>query len=124
MSRTTTMTVRLGGALSDFVSANVGDDGSHQAHVTGRTRHADIGLGQIGVEVQVQARWPLLNAAQHEMLYGVIANGTQIDGMLDRALHSAHFEGFQEAQNLDVLALARLTHSGFEQSVQGGEDIW
>jgi len=28
MSRTTTMTVRLGGALSDFVSANVGDDGS------------------------------------------------------------------------------------------------
>ena len=26
MSRTTTMTVRLGGVLSDFVSANVGDD--------------------------------------------------------------------------------------------------
>ena len=30
MSRTTTMTVRLGGALSDFVSSNVGDDGSCQ----------------------------------------------------------------------------------------------
>ena len=30
MSRTTTMTVRLGGALSDFVSANVGDDGSYE----------------------------------------------------------------------------------------------
>ena len=29
MSRTTTMTVRLGGALSDFVSANVGEDGSY-----------------------------------------------------------------------------------------------
>ena len=29
MSRTTTMTVRLGGALSEFVSANVGDDGSY-----------------------------------------------------------------------------------------------
>ena len=30
MSRTTTMTVRVGGALSDFVSANVGDDGSYE----------------------------------------------------------------------------------------------
>ncbi len=30
MSRTTTMTVRLGGALSDFVSANVGKDGSYE----------------------------------------------------------------------------------------------
>ncbi|MDE0045330.1 MAG: addiction module antitoxin [bacterium] len=30
MSRSTTMTVRLGGALSDFVSANVGDDGSFE----------------------------------------------------------------------------------------------
>lgn len=30
MSRTTTMTVRLGGTLSDFVSANVGDDGSYE----------------------------------------------------------------------------------------------
>ncbi len=30
MSRTTTMTVRLGGALSDFVAANVGDDGSYE----------------------------------------------------------------------------------------------
>ena len=30
MSRMTTMTVRLGGALSDFVSANVGDGGSYE----------------------------------------------------------------------------------------------
>lgn len=30
MSRTTTITVRLGGALSDFVSANVGDGGSYE----------------------------------------------------------------------------------------------
>ena len=30
MSRTTTMTVRLCGALSEFVSANVGDDGSYE----------------------------------------------------------------------------------------------
>ena len=30
MSRTTTMTVRLGGPLSDFVAANVGDDGSYE----------------------------------------------------------------------------------------------
>ncbi len=30
MPRTTTMTVRLGGTLSDFVSANVGDDGSYE----------------------------------------------------------------------------------------------
>jgi len=30
MSRTTTMTVRLGVALSDFVSANVGEDGSYE----------------------------------------------------------------------------------------------
>lgn len=29
MPRTTTMTVRLSGALSDFVAANVGDEGSY-----------------------------------------------------------------------------------------------
>ena len=30
MSRTTTMTVRIGGALSDYISANVGDEGSYE----------------------------------------------------------------------------------------------
>ena len=30
MSRTTTMTVRIGGTLSDFVAANVGEDGSYE----------------------------------------------------------------------------------------------
>ena len=30
MSRTTTMTVRLSGALSDFVAANVGDNGCYE----------------------------------------------------------------------------------------------
>jgi antitoxin ParD1/3/4 len=30
MSRTTTMTVRLSGALSDFVAANVGENGSYE----------------------------------------------------------------------------------------------
>jgi len=30
MSRTTTMTVRLSGALSDFVTANVGENGSYE----------------------------------------------------------------------------------------------
>ena len=30
MRRTTTMTVRLGGALSEFVSANVGENGSYE----------------------------------------------------------------------------------------------
>ena len=30
MARTTTMTVRLGGALSDFVAANVGEEGSYE----------------------------------------------------------------------------------------------
>jgi antitoxin ParD1/3/4 len=30
MSRPTTMTVRVSGALSDFVAANVGDDGNYE----------------------------------------------------------------------------------------------
>jgi len=30
VSRTTTMTVRLSGALSDFVTANVGENGSYE----------------------------------------------------------------------------------------------
>ena len=30
MSRTTTMTVRVGGTLSDFVAANVGEEGSYE----------------------------------------------------------------------------------------------
>ena len=30
MARTTTMTVRVGGTLGDFVAANVGEDGSYE----------------------------------------------------------------------------------------------
>jgi putative addiction module CopG family antidote len=30
MARTTTMTVRISGALSDFVAANVGEDGAYE----------------------------------------------------------------------------------------------
>lgn len=30
MSRSTTMTVRLSGALSDFVAANIGENGSYE----------------------------------------------------------------------------------------------
>lgn len=30
MSRTTTLTVRVGGSLSDFVAANVGENGSYE----------------------------------------------------------------------------------------------
>lgn len=30
MSKTTTMTVRVSGALSDFVAANTGDDGAYE----------------------------------------------------------------------------------------------
>lgn len=30
MSRTTTMTVRISGTLSDFVAANVGEDGAYE----------------------------------------------------------------------------------------------
>jgi len=30
MSRTTTMTVRIGGALSDFISANIGGEGAYE----------------------------------------------------------------------------------------------
>jgi putative addiction module CopG family antidote len=30
MPRTTTLTVRLGGGLSDFVASNVGEDGSYE----------------------------------------------------------------------------------------------
>lgn len=30
MSRTTTLTVRISGTLSDFVAANVGEDGSYE----------------------------------------------------------------------------------------------
>lgn len=30
MSRTTTMTVRIGGALSDFVAENVGENGAYE----------------------------------------------------------------------------------------------
>ncbi len=30
MPRTTTMTVRIGGVLSDFVAENIGDDGSYE----------------------------------------------------------------------------------------------
>lgn len=38
MSRTTTMTVRVSGALSDFVAANTGDDGAYE-NVSEYVRH-------------------------------------------------------------------------------------
>jgi|TARA_B110000263_G_C14848826_1_gene303189 hypothetical protein len=57
------------------------------------------------------------------MFYGVVANGTHINGLLDCALHNAHLERLQKAQDLDVFSLSWLAHSGLKQPVQRGEDI-
>jgi len=45
----------------------------------------------------------------------------QAEGLPDGAVDMAHLEGFQQAQNLDVFALARFTHAGFQQTPQGLE---
>ena len=49
MPRTTTVTVRLNGALSDFVSANVGENGAY-ANVNEYIR----GLGPVNTSVRPQ----------------------------------------------------------------------
>lgn len=44
--------------------------------------------------------------------------------MPDSAMNMLHLEGFQQAQDLQIFALTRFTHSGFEQMVKGCKRIW
>ena len=77
--------------------------------------------GQIGIDIQIKPRRALLDPTKHEMLDRIVPDGPVAESVFDGAMDMDHLEGLQQAQNLDVLALALLSHPRFQQPVQGGE---
>ena len=57
------------------------------------------------------------------MFYGVVANGTHINGLLDCVLYNAYLKKIQKAQDLNVFPLSWLAHAGVKQTVQCGKNI-
>ena len=55
------------------------------------------------------------------MFDSIVADGAQVERLPDGAVDVTHLEGFKKAQDLDILALARLTHPRLQQPVQGRE---
>ncbi len=62
-----------------------------------------MGARQVGIDVEVELRWPLLDLAKNEMLDGIEADRPQLQGLLHGGMEIVDAEGLEQAQNLDVL---------------------
>ena len=61
------------------------------------------------------------DAAQHQVLHGIEADCSTRDGVPYRGRDLIGAEHLHQPQNLDELALALLTHPGFQETPQRGE---
>jgi len=87
-----------------------------------------MGLGQVGIDIQIETRRPALDPAQQQVLDRIEADRPQPEGLADGGLDLAEREALQETQDLDVLALAGGTvipgaHTGLQETPQGGEGL-
>jgi len=80
-----------------------------------------MGLRQIRVDRHVEARRSPLDAAKHQVLYGIEADCSARDGVAYRGCDLIGAEYLHQPQNLHELAFALLTHSGFQKTPQRGE---
>ena len=62
-----------------------------------------------------------LDAAQHQVLDGIVADCAEPQGVLHRAVKRFEIEGLQKPQDLDVFPLAGLAHARLQQTAQGRE---
>jgi hypothetical protein len=63
----------------------------------------------------------LLDVTQDKVLDGVKSDGSHPQRSLHRGMKVLHLEGFQQAQDLNIFASARLDHARFHQPPQGLE---
>ena len=70
------------------------------------------------IEIQIQPRLPAFNAAQHEVLDGIKAVGSHLQGVLDGGMQHILLIVFQQTQDLHILALACLALPRFQQALQ------
>ena len=80
-----------------------------------------MGLRQIRIDRHVEARRAPFDAAQHQMLHGIEADCSTRDGVANRGSDLIGAEHLHQPQNLDELALALLTHPGFQKPPQRRE---
>src|SRR5471030_264268 len=80
-----------------------------------------MGLRQIRIDRHVEARRSPFDAAQHQVLHCIEADGSARDGVAHRGSDLIGAEYLHQPQNLHELALALLTHPGFHKTPQRGE---
>ena len=80
-----------------------------------------MGLWQIRIDRHVEARRSPLDAAEHQVLHGIEADGSARDGVAHRGSDLIGAEYLHQPQNLDEFALALLAHPGFQKPPQRGE---
>ena len=65
--------------------------------------------------LKVKPRWPMLDAAEHDVAYGIEADRVHPKRVFDGAGYFFKSEGLQQAQHLDILAAPVLLQTHFQQ---------
>ena len=92
-------------------------------HITGGGRGRHVGPRQVGIDIQVEFGRASLDTAQHKVFDGVVADRTQAQGVLHRAVKHLEIEGLHKPKDLDVFPLAGLAHARLQETAQGWEGI-
>ena len=85
-----------------------------QGGVVGAAGCGDEGLGQVRIACQVETGRPLLDARQQQVLDRIEADHAPLHRVLHRGRHLALRKVLQQAQHLDVFALAAWAEAGFQ----------
>jgi hypothetical protein len=80
-------------------------------------------VGQVGIQGQIEPRWPPLDPAQHQMLDRIEADRAARQGGANGGSDILEAERFQQTQNLHELPLASLAQAGLEQPAQHAEPV-
>ena len=81
----------------------------------------DIRPRQVGVDIEIKPRGPLLDLAKHEVLHGVEADRAQLQGLLHGCMQVIDVEGLEQTQDLHILAAPHLEHARLHQAAQSLE---
>ena len=84
---------------------------------------ATLAPRQVGIDIQVEFGRASLDTAQHKVFDGVVADRTQAQGVLHRAVKHLEIEGLHKPKDLDVFPLAGLAHARLQETAQGWEGI-
>ena len=92
--------------------------------ITGGGRGRHVGPRQVGIDIQVEFGRASLDTAPHQSVFdGVVADRTQAQGGLHRAVKHLEIEGLQKPKDLAVFPLAGLAPARLQETAQGWEGI-